>query len=130
MQKQLGRLEANGFVSRIRKHAAQFVEPLESRQLMTSVLQPFAAVAAADPLAAAVDASVVGPFAIVPEQTTSADALAPARNEKPTITLAAVSTSATAPTTVTLTADASDADGVVTRVDFYRGSKKLGSDVE
>ena len=51
-------------------------------------------------------------------------------NQPPTVSLTspAASSTFTAPATITLAATASDADGTVTRVDFYRGSTLIGSD--
>ena len=51
-------------------------------------------------------------------------------NQPPTVSLTspAASSTFTAPATITLAATASDADGIVTRVDFYRGSTMIGSD--
>ena len=51
-------------------------------------------------------------------------------NHPPTVSLTrpAASSTFTAPASVTLAATASDADGTVTRVDFYRGSTLLYSD--
>ncbi|RPD44973.1 hypothetical protein DNI29_19970 [Hymenobacter sediminis] len=52
---------------------------------------------------------------------------APAANQAPKVSLAANS-SVTVNQTLALTATASDADGSVTRVEFYNGSTKLGED--
>jgi hypothetical protein len=51
-------------------------------------------------------------------------------NRPPTVSISAPSAGAsyTAPATVTVTADATDSDGSVTRVDFYAGSSLIGSD--
>ena len=51
-------------------------------------------------------------------------------NQPPTVSLTrpAASSTFTAPANITLAATASDADGTVTRVDFYRGSTLIGSD--
>ena len=51
-------------------------------------------------------------------------------NRPPTVSLTspAASSTFTAPASITLAATASDADGTVTRVDFYRGSTLIGSD--
>ena len=51
-------------------------------------------------------------------------------NQPPTVSLTspAPSSTFTAPASITLAATASDADGTVTRVDFYRGSTLIGSD--
>jgi regulation of enolase protein 1 (concanavalin A-like superfamily) len=51
-------------------------------------------------------------------------------NQPPTVSLTspAAGSTFTAPATITLAAAASDADGTVTRVDFYRGSTMIGSD--
>jgi hypothetical protein len=55
---------------------------------------------------------------------------APPANQPPNVSLTAPANGATftAPATVTLSADASDADGSVTRVDFYHESTLIGSD--
>ncbi|UHG92665.1 Ig-like domain-containing protein [Spirosoma oryzicola] len=49
-------------------------------------------------------------------------------NQSPTVTLTTPANSATftAPATVALSANASDADGTITKVEFYNGSTKLG----
>jgi len=54
----------------------------------------------------------------------------PPGNKPPTVTLTSPSSGATftAPATITMNAAASDADGAVTRVDFYAGSQLVGSD--
>ena len=51
-------------------------------------------------------------------------------NQSPTITVTAPAGGATftAPATITMTASASDPDGSISRVDFYRGSQMVGSD--
>ena len=51
-------------------------------------------------------------------------------NQSPTVTVTAPASGATftAPATVTMTASASDPDGSISRVDFYRGSQMVGSD--
>lgn len=51
-------------------------------------------------------------------------------NQPPTVSLASPSTGATfsAPATITLSANASDADGAVAGVDFFAGSALIGSD--
>ena len=51
-------------------------------------------------------------------------------NQPPTVSLTspAASSTFTAPATITLAATAGDADGTVTRVDFYQGSTMIGSD--
>ena len=51
-----------------------------------------------------------------------------ATNQPPTVSLTspAPSSTFTAPASITLAATASDADGIVSRVDFYRGSTKIG----
>jgi len=51
-------------------------------------------------------------------------------NQAPTasITSPASGASYTAPATITITASASDSDGTITRVDFYRGSTLIASD--
>jgi hypothetical protein len=53
---------------------------------------------------------------------------APAPNQPPTVTLTAPANNAqfTAPATISLSASASDADGSVTKVEFYNSSTKLG----
>ena len=53
-----------------------------------------------------------------------------AANQSPTVTLTspADNASSTAPATITLTASASDADGSVTRVEFYQGTSLIGTD--
>jgi regulation of enolase protein 1 (concanavalin A-like superfamily) len=53
-----------------------------------------------------------------------------ATNQPPTVSLTSPAPSSTfpAPATVTLAATASDSDGTVVRVDFYRGSTLIGSD--
>jgi regulation of enolase protein 1 (concanavalin A-like superfamily) len=50
--------------------------------------------------------------------------------QSPSVTLTAPANGATytAPATVTLAANASDSDGTIARVDFYRGSTLIGSD--
>lgn len=53
--------------------------------------------------------------------------LGPAANQPPSVTLSAPAT-ITAGTSVTLTAEASDVDGSVSRVDFIEGSTVIGSD--
>jgi Bacterial Ig domain len=54
----------------------------------------------------------------------------PGKNQAPTVTLSSPSAWATftAPANITLTAAASDADGSVSRVDFYYGSQLISSD--
>ncbi len=54
----------------------------------------------------------------------------PAPNQPPFVSLTAPSSGAVfkAPASITISADASDANGSVTRVDFYRGSTLIGSD--
>ena len=51
-------------------------------------------------------------------------------NVPPTVSLASPASGATfvAPATITLTANAADSDGTITKVDFYRGSNTLGTD--
>ncbi|MCI0339069.1 MAG: Ig-like domain-containing protein [Acidobacteria bacterium] len=51
-------------------------------------------------------------------------------NQPPTVSLTSPSSGATFidPATITITADAADVDGTVTKVDFYRGSTLLGTD--
>jgi regulation of enolase protein 1 (concanavalin A-like superfamily) len=51
-------------------------------------------------------------------------------NQPPTVTITGPASGATftAPATITVTAAASDTDGAITRVDFYRGSQLIGSD--
>jgi hypothetical protein len=51
-------------------------------------------------------------------------------NQPPTVSIASPANGAsfTAPATITINANASDGDGTVTRVDFYRGSTLIGSD--
>ncbi|MGB2713484.1 MAG: Ig-like domain-containing protein [Vicinamibacterales bacterium] len=51
-------------------------------------------------------------------------------NQPPTVSITSPANGAsyTAPATVTINANATDADGTVTRVDFYRGSTLIGSD--
>ena len=51
-------------------------------------------------------------------------------NQPPTVSITSPTNGAsyTAPATVTINANATDADGTVTRVDFYRGSTLIGSD--
>ena len=51
-------------------------------------------------------------------------------NQPPIVSLTspAASSTFTAPATITFAATASDSDGTVTRVDFYRGSTLIGSD--
>lgn len=51
-------------------------------------------------------------------------------NQRPTVTLTAPATSTTytAPATITFAATASDADGTVSRVDFYANGQQVGSD--
>jgi regulation of enolase protein 1 (concanavalin A-like superfamily) len=53
-----------------------------------------------------------------------------ATNQAPTVSLSSPSAGATytAPATITLNAAASDSDGTISRVDFYRGSTLIGSD--
>lgn len=55
---------------------------------------------------------------------------ATAGNLKPLVQVTSPAAGAlfTAPATVAITADASDPDGTIARVDFYRGSKKISSD--
>jgi regulation of enolase protein 1 (concanavalin A-like superfamily) len=66
-----------------------------------------------------------GAFSNVSARTPSGDS-----NQAPSVSLTAPSAGATftAPANVTLTASASDADGSVAKVDFYRGSTLIGSD--
>ncbi len=54
----------------------------------------------------------------------------PTVNVPPTVSLTAPAnnTGYTAPATITITANAADADGAVSKVDFYNGSSLLGSD--
>jgi len=51
-------------------------------------------------------------------------------NTAPSVTLTSPLANSfyTTPATISLSADASDADGTIARVDFYRGSKKISSD--
>jgi parallel beta-helix repeat protein len=49
-------------------------------------------------------------------------------NQAPVVTLANTSSSTVAPATVKLLATATDSDGTIARVDFYRGTTKLGQD--
>jgi Bacterial Ig domain/Calcineurin-like phosphoesterase/Purple acid Phosphatase, N-terminal domain len=51
-------------------------------------------------------------------------------NQPPTVSITSPSSGATfiAPATITITANAADVDGAITRVDFYRGSTLLGTD--
>jgi regulation of enolase protein 1 (concanavalin A-like superfamily) len=51
-------------------------------------------------------------------------------NQPPTVSITSPGSGATftAPATITVTAAASDTDGAITRVDFYRGSQLIGSD--
>ena len=51
-------------------------------------------------------------------------------NQPPTVTLTSPANNAsfTAPATITLTANASDADGSIAKVEFYQGSSLIGSD--
>jgi regulation of enolase protein 1 (concanavalin A-like superfamily) len=51
-------------------------------------------------------------------------------NQAPTVALTAPANGAsyTAPATITVSANASDADGTIARVDFYQGSTQIGSD--
>ena len=53
-----------------------------------------------------------------------------ATNQPPTVSLTspAAGSTFTAPASITVAATASDSDGTVTRVDFYRGSTMIGSD--
>ena len=44
------------------------------------------------------------------------------------ITSPAAGATFTAPATITVTAAASDTDGTITKVDFYRGTQLIGSD--
>ncbi|MFD1140208.1 cellulase family glycosylhydrolase [Larkinella insperata] len=55
----------------------------------------------------------------------------PAANQAPTISLTTPANSATfaAPATVTLQANATDADGTIAKVEFYNGTTKLGEDL-
>jgi regulation of enolase protein 1 (concanavalin A-like superfamily) len=55
---------------------------------------------------------------------------APGANQPPSVTLTAPTAGATytAPATISFSASASDADGTISRVDFYRGTTLVGSD--
>ncbi len=55
---------------------------------------------------------------------------APAPNQPPTVNLTAPANNATftAPASLTLTANAADSDGSVSKVEFYQGNTKLGED--
>lgn len=52
----------------------------------------------------------------------------PVANAAPTVSLAAINGTYVAPSTVTLTASASDTDGKVSKVEFYSGATRLGED--
>ena len=56
--------------------------------------------------------------------------IAAAQNQPPTVSLTAPANGATftAPASITISANAADADGTIARVDFYNGSTLLGSD--
>lgn len=56
---------------------------------------------------------------------------ATAANQPPAVSLSSPANGATftAPASITISASASDPDGTITRVDFYRGTTLLGSDV-
>ena len=60
----------------------------------------------------------------------TARALTTGTNQPPTVSITSPSTGATftAPATITLSASASDTDGTVARVEFYRGSTLIASD--
>lgn len=58
-----------------------------------------------------------------------ATAAAPVANVAPRVQMAASASSLTAGGSVTLTATASDADGTVSKVEFFQGSVKLGEDL-
>ncbi|RIY04050.1 Ig-like domain-containing protein, partial [Hymenobacter rubripertinctus] len=53
---------------------------------------------------------------------------AAAANQAPTVSLAAASNSVTVNTALALTATAADADGSVSKVEFFSGATKLGED--
>ncbi len=65
------------------------------------------------------------------QQIGSEETTAPANNLSPTVTLTAPANNATftAPASITLTANAADADGSIARVEFYDGAAKLGEDL-
>ncbi len=62
--------------------------------------------------------------------TSSAVSITVNPNIPPTVTLTSPANGATftAPATITITADAADSDGAISKVDFYRGTSSLGSD--
>ncbi|MBS1809999.1 MAG: discoidin domain-containing protein [Acidobacteria bacterium] len=64
------------------------------------------------------------------QQIGSEEPTAPTVNRAPTISLTAPTNNATyaAPASISLTANAADSDGTVTRVEFYQGATKLGED--
>jgi hypothetical protein len=62
--------------------------------------------------------------------TSSAVSITVNPNAPPTVSLTSPASGATfiAPATITITADAADVDGAITKVDFYRGSTLIGTD--
>jgi hypothetical protein len=62
--------------------------------------------------------------------TSSAVSITVYSNAAPTVSLTgpANGSTYTAPATITITSDAADSDGTISKVDFYRGTSSLGSD--
>jgi hypothetical protein len=76
------------------------------------------------------DGKKLSPQSLFDRQLADRQTITPPPNQLPTITLTAPANnqSFTAPASITITADATDADGTVSKVDFYNGTTLLGTD--